>query len=244
MAAQTFKAGDKVAHRSWGAGEIVFGPFLRDGSEDNYLMKALSNGEHRLVDSPAMTIASKFNVGDKVRGVYSDDIYTIEAGPFRSAYGEWYATKDEDGDVGHNDADSLKAVETTEDASLKEGDVVRTLHDNAFHADVKAGDLFEVRAFAPYFPDRIKVDAGPGARMAQWTFRPQDFEKVGADKAAVHDGVVYDLTARYRDKDGDVWRFERCPDGEVHGAWTSRAIDEYDETLAETVRDYGPLTRV
>lgn len=59
-----------------------------------------------------------------------------------------------------------------------------------------------------------------------------------------HDGVTYDLTARYRDRDGDVWKFERRPDGKVLGTYFSRSVDEYDDELSEVVSGYGPLTRV
>ncbi|MFG2292022.1 phiSA1p31-related protein [Streptomyces sp. NPDC048603] len=56
-----------------------------------------------------------------------------------------------------------------------------------------------------------------------------------------HEGVTYDLTARYRDRDGDVWRFERQPDGSVLGAHGSGAITPYSDSLSYAVSVYGPL---
>ncbi|MFI0211994.1 phiSA1p31-related protein [Streptomyces diastaticus] len=62
-----------------------------------------------------------------------------------------------------------------------------------------------------------------------------------------HDGVAYQLTARYRDEEGDVWKFRRNPDNprEVQ-AQTAPVLDgHWDEfTLPTVVRKYGPLCRV
>ncbi|MGW6855832.1 phiSA1p31-related protein [Streptomyces xanthophaeus] len=65
--------------------------------------------------------------------------------------------------------------------------------------------------------------------------------------AYTHDGVTYDLSARYRDQDGDNWRFERRPDGVVRGTCStdpSAEITEYHDSLPHAVRSYGPLTKL
>jgi hypothetical protein len=250
---QTFKVGDKVEHRSFGKGEIAFGPFDAAFDAGVFLMAA-EDGKHYIAVTDALTRPAKFAVGDKVKSRYGTR-YTVEAGPF-FAPGEWYALRtDESGNVVHSHADEVSVVEleSAADESIKVGDVVRILKDGAYHADVKAGDLFEVkRVFTDSFFDdeeRIKVDAGPDARMGQWTFRPEDFEKVPADKVAVHDDVVYDLAVRYRDRDGDYWTFAHVGDT-VRGYCvdTDRSmahmIDESSTLLAEAVRRYGPLARV
>jgi hypothetical protein len=249
---KTFKVGDKVVNEVFGAGEIVYGPFGDEGDSAQYLMKR-DDGEHRTVTGRLCTRPAKFAVGDKVKSRYGTR-YTVEAGPF-FAPGEWYALRaDESGNVVHSHADEVSAVEPEPaDESIKVGDVVRILKDGAYHADVKEGDLFEVkRVFTDSFfndEERIKVDAGPDARMGQWTFRPEDFEKVPADKVAVHDDVVYDLAVRYRDRDGDYWTFAHVGDT-VRGYCvdTDRSmahmIDESSTLLAEAVRRYGPLARV
>ncbi|WP_435613265.1 phiSA1p31-related protein [Streptomyces sp. bgisy159] len=245
----TFKVGDKVVNSVFGRGEIVYGPYDTPGG-CGYFFKG-DDGHHRTVSGSLLTPAATFAVGDKVKGRYSGATYTIEAGPFRDGDYEWYATKEEDGRVGHNGADSLTAVEPeAADEPVKVGDVVRILEDYAYHADVKAGDLFEVKsACTDDFWDefRIKVNAGPGARMSEWTFRPQDFEKVPADTVAVHDGVVYDLSARYRDQDGDYWALRRNPeDSSVVQAQCTPTVPYgwCGFTLPEAIEKYGPLTRV
>lgn len=242
-----FKVGDKIEHRTFGKGEVAFGPFDHYSGPDFYLMRD-EDGKHALATGDGMALAAKFKVGDRVKSFAAT--YTVEAGPF-FAPAEWYAVKsDRTGGVMQGRAEelSLVAPEPAKDEAVKVGDVVRILKDGAFLADVKAGDLFEVEeVYTDSWGDeeqRIKVDAGPGALLDRWTFRPQDFEKVAADKVAVVDGKIYDLTARYRDNDGDVWRFERLPDGDVRGNWHGDNIDRFDSLLSDAVTDCGPLTRV
>ncbi|CAM5409537.1 putative protein OS=Streptomyces microflavus OX=1919 GN=Smic_80850 PE=4 SV=1 [Streptomyces microflavus] len=59
-----------------------------------------------------------------------------------------------------------------------------------------------------------------------------------------YDGVTYDLNAKYRDRDGDVWSFT----GKLSGSGVPRVThtgyaDNYD-TIAEIADNYGPLTKV
>jgi hypothetical protein len=65
-----------------------------------------------------------------------------------------------------------------------------------------------------------------------------------------HDGITYDLTAKYQDQDGDYWTFRRYDDEvrgycgrDIHRDYSS-LIGPYSDTLAEAVRSYGPLTKV
>ncbi|MEV4037695.1 phiSA1p31-related protein [Streptomyces umbrinus] len=244
----SFAVGAKVEHRTFGAGEVAFGPFDHSTGPNHYLIKQ-EGGKHALVVAEALSPAAKFKVGDRVKGQLSGTEYTIEAGPFFSPR-EWYATKHADGTVTQNGAGVLSLIDSAaDDSAVKVGDVIRILKDGAFAASVKAGDLFEVKSLNPRIPGRIVVDAGPGARMSQWNFRPQDFVKVSADKATVHDGTVYDLTAQYRDTDGDHWSFKRVGDA-VRGDCGRSNIDRssrvggYSERLSSVVSTYGPLTKV
>ncbi|WP_405620294.1 phiSA1p31-related protein [Streptomyces sp. NBC_00076] len=240
--AATFKVGDKVEHRTFGAGEVAFGPFEHHTDAESYLMKEAGSERHALVLGEALSPAAKFKVGDKVTGSHSGNEYTIEAGPFFSP-NEWYATKSTAGYVTSNRASVLHIVEAeAADEPVKVGDVVRILEDKAFSANVRRGDLFEVKRLAGY-AGRIKVDAAPGAHMAQWTFRPEDFEKVSADMVHVHDGKVYDLTASYRDRDGDVWHFARFG-SEVRANIGSKPESQWDGDSFRIAAGYGPLTRV
>lgn len=104
--ATTFKVGDKVEHRTFGAGEIAFGPFEHFSGSARYLMKN-PRGVHHVVEDEAMTPAAKFKVGDKVKQHGAN--LTIHAGPF---YGgsEWYAVEDARGKVLQASADSMTAV--------------------------------------------------------------------------------------------------------------------------------------
>ncbi len=172
-----FKVGDKVRHRSFGKGEIAFGPFEHYNGPDHYLMRD-EDGKHVLVRGDAMAPAAKFEVGDRVKSFAAT--YTVEAGPF-FAPSEWYALKsDRTGDVLHSDADGLSLV------------------------------------------------------------APEPAKNV-----AVVDGVTYDLSARYRDADGDVWSFERHADGEIRGDFGDHPrVNQYSNTLRVVLANHGPLVRV
>ncbi|WP_103529494.1 phiSA1p31-related protein [Streptomyces sp. SM12] len=55
-----------------------------------------------------------------------------------------------------------------------------------------------------------------------------------------YEGETYVVPGRYRDRDGDVWRFERI-NGVVRGATVSNLIDDNCHTLSEVASNYGPL---
>ncbi|MFF3140417.1 phiSA1p31-related protein [Streptomyces sp. NPDC057927] len=246
--AATFKVGDKVVNEIFGAGEIVYGPYGDDRT--SYFMKA-DNGLHHTVTGSLLSPAAKFKVGDKAKGITSARAYTIEAGPFFSP-AEWYAVKMADDHVIKVMASSLLPVEPTTAGStstdIKVGDVVRILRDRANSADVKAGDLLVVESFTDNGRD-LYVRAQPGALSPQWYISREYAEKVDADEVAIHDGVVYDLTVRYRDRDDDYWTFKDV-NGTARGHCSganrdvSSYIGEYSDTLAEAVKEYGPLRKV
>jgi len=242
----TFGIGAKVQHRTFGAGEVAFGPFDHSTGPNHYLIKQ-EGGKHALVVEDGLSPAAKFKVGDRVKGQLSGTEYTIEAGPFFSPR-EWYATKHADGTVTQNRVGVLSLIDSaSDDSAVKVGDVIRILKDGAYFADVKAGDLFEVKSFNGLMPDRIVVDAAPGARKSRWTFRPQDFEKIGADVAAVYDGVVYSLNATYQDADGDPWKLRRDPADSTMVQAQMTPISSYgwdNYSLADAVRRYGPLRKL
>lgn len=238
-----FKVGDKVTHRTFGAGEIAFGPFEHSTGPDHYLMKD-EYGRHSLAVGEAMQIVAKFSVGDVVSSF--GDTHKVVAGPFRGPYATWYAVEDKDGDVVSALEDDLKAVEPAKDEPLKPGDVIRIPRDGLQFADVKAGDLLVVEEATPR---DVTVHAAPGARQLMWYFDLERVERVDPATVAVVDTVAYDLSARYRDREGDYWRFERRADGSVRGncsTYPLYAVRIYDDgdTLEEAVRRYGPLTRV
>ncbi|MEV4939601.1 phiSA1p31-related protein [Streptomyces zaomyceticus] len=52
---------------------------------------------------------------------------------------------------------------------------------------------------------------------------------------------VYEVGARYEDRDGDLWVFERGGNGELRSTYGSY---RQRETLGYVVDTYGPLTKV
>ncbi|MFF1417596.1 phiSA1p31-related protein [Streptomyces sp. NPDC058280] len=57
------------------------------------------------------------------------------------------------------------------------------------------------------------------------------------------DGVTYDLTAEYRDRDGDTWRFAEV-NGVIRGEMYGVVVTERSTGLSSVIREYGPLTRI
>ncbi|MFD5198838.1 phiSA1p31-related protein [Streptomyces sp. NPDC058375] len=78
----------------------------------------------------------------------------------------------------------------------------------------------------------------------------QALEKIEAPKPAPaadtfeYDGVTYDLNAKYKDRDGDVWSFTgRLSDDGIPRVTYTGYADNID-TIAEIADNYGPLTKV
>ncbi|WP_425837420.1 phiSA1p31-related protein [Streptomyces fractus] len=240
--ATTFKVGDKVKHRTFGAGEVAFGPFEHFSGSDMYLMKEADSDRHVFSEPAALTLASAYEVGDKVR-VYADGGYTVKAGPFAGHATEWYVVGEADGvDYRANVGTLTREPEAA--AKFKVGDKVRVLVDYADGASVSKGDVFTVQNV---YSDEIVTD-GNGL-TSRWFFKPANVELVDDANTYTHDGVTYDLSARYRDKEGDFWTFRRI-DGEARGNYRATDVDcsalinKYSDTLETVVSDYGPLTRV
>ncbi|KUF18836.1 phiSA1p31-related protein [Streptomyces silvensis] len=259
----TFAVGDKVTSSPY-VGALVAGPFTHAFDGDPFWVMEV-DGKHRTPRERTLTkvMPPEIKIGDKVRIIraeYAERTHGKIGTVTRTdcSWREWVGDRhpyevDIEGE-GTVWVAELERVDVEDSASdpVKVGDVVRILEDNAFRADVKAGDLFVVQeTFRSTWADedRIRVETHPGSRMERWTFRPQDFEKVPADEVEVHEGVVYDLSARYRDKDGDVWSFCRIAD-EVRGECSSAdrdssyRITKYSDTLSYAVETFGPLTRI
>ncbi|MFF1625599.1 phiSA1p31-related protein [Streptomyces sp. NPDC058272] len=246
----TFKAGDKVEHRSFGAGQVVYGPFKRMGRPDFYLMEQASNGEHRTVEPDALTKAAKFKVGDVAKGRLTGRTLKILAGPYsgrRVDAGEWYVVEYPEGHQGTENVRGLLVPEpapevssSIADESLKVGDKARVLKDDPIICTGayvgKVGTVLKVGGCARK-PLEYRLDFGDGD--VWWV---ESVERVDDADTYTYNGVTYDLSAKYKDTDGDIWKFERIG-YEVRGTYTSRSVEEYDETLAGVVRSYGPLTR-
>ncbi|MFF9525396.1 phiSA1p31-related protein [Streptomyces achromogenes] len=247
----TFKAGDKVRVFDSKMGEVVYGPARSTfGSHTGYVVKV--GGEdvwYKSHDLSAVPETPKFAVGDKARGAYSGVLYTIEAGPFHDNEYIWYATREPSGAVGHNSAADLKAVDPE---PVKVGDRVRIVKDDPTY---RTGDfvgvvgiLREIEDDGRIMPYKVELPAdAPETLYGRWWCAA--VERVDAEDTYEHGGVAYDLSARYRDRDGDYWTFKRH-NGQVLGEYATSNVDssgcitEYSSSLAYVVRNYGPLTRV
>ncbi|MGP3940492.1 phiSA1p31-related protein [Streptomyces sp. 6N106] len=103
----------------------------------------------------------------------------------------------------------------------------------------KVGPLVELRQYDDRYPYAVQV---PGYGYCS----AHSVERVAGDTETI-DGVTYELNAEYTDSDGDVWSFERRPDGTVrsdYGRAEYRNFTDNSRTLAHAIAAYGPLTRV
>lgn len=245
MSTQTFKAGDKVTHGDSGrSAEVKFGPFASSFGADRYMVQFDGSDYLMQVIGSNLTLRPAFQVGDKVTVEGADT--TIAAGPFVDDDGSvTYVAKSDYGDHELYSADVIKPVPAV--APLKPGDKIRILKGDLQRANVSAGDVLTVQTVD--YDGNITTNA-PRGLPDYWYFgrshEGTGWERVTTD-TETYDGVTYDLSARYRDEDGDYWTFKRI-DGTVRGncAGTNRAVEvsEYSEPLSSAVRNFGPLMRV
>lgn len=249
---ETFEVGQRVKHGVHGEMEITYGPF--EGSFSRVVYLARKDGETKERVTAPQTLSAipeppKFAVGDKVRGTYARTPYIIEAGPFFNGDYEWYAVKDEKGNVSNGGALALEAVETE---PVKVGDRVRVVKDDPNSRTGQyvgmVGTLKMVQETSAYLPYLVEFGNGSGIHgdKVNGRWNVAEVERVDDDRnTVIIDGTSYDLTAKYRDNEGDVWTFERLPNGDVRGDYGDDAeVTEYSSFMESIVRNYGPLTRV
>lgn len=243
--ASTFKVGDKVRHDIRGVGEISYGPFDTSQGGGRYLHKDMA-GHQAIVRTEFLTALPAFSVGDKANahGLPAE----IVGGPFDGPGGTWYAYKSVDGLTYQGNEKGFAPV--AEPAALKVGDRVRVLEDDPLARTGEyvgmVGELVRVKDPADgYLPFKVAFGTGlasHGDRVnGAWNCRR--VEKVADVYAHTYNGVPYDLSARYRDCDGDVWRFASV-DGVVRGRMRGQTITEDSDLLSDIAEAYGPLTRV
>ncbi|WP_406161037.1 phiSA1p31-related protein [Streptomyces canus] len=165
-----------------------------------------------------------FKVGDKV----VNDMFgtgEIVYGPYDIPGGSGYFFKGEDGL--HR---TVTDVYLKPAAKFKVGDKVTeyginyTIHAGPFFGDTEWYAVEDARGRVLY--------ASPG-----------NFAIVEPANTYTHDGVTYDLAAKYRDAGGDVWSFTGR---RLHGVptVTMSGILGNTDTVEDIADDYGPLTRV
>ncbi|MFJ9694913.1 phiSA1p31-related protein [Kitasatospora sp. NPDC101183] len=249
---QEFKVGDKVTHRIFGDGEVRLGPYssVFAGTDPGYTVEITTGslagrvGHCRAAD---LTLRPDFEHGATV--LVDGERCTVTAGPFRDRYEAdrpWYVVENPDGSHETSAARHMTLAPTV-DTSVKVGDRVRVLE--AMHAEEQHGKLGRITdtdaAWTPHngevHPYRVALDGG-GFILARRVERVGD-----APETYTYRGVVYDLTAAYRDQDGDVWRLsvdERHPNGSPLAALRVSGFHPHGSSLAGVVNQYGPLTRV
>ncbi|MER7922146.1 phiSA1p31-related protein [Streptomyces sp. NPDC096057] len=246
-----FEVGQKVKHFDRGDVEITHGPFTGVFGDLRYLVRQGSGRE--VVVSPESLVAvpkpPKFAVGDVTSNHAGTRRYTIEGGPFSDGVREWYAAKNPEGQTHKVHADDLS--ETVQSGPIKVGDRVRVTDDDGggrFRFNGRIGTIVKVHTAPSYLPYLVAFGDGHGDHgdeNGRWNCKA--VERVTDEDTHTHEGVTYDLTARYRDRDGDYWTF-KAVDGTVRGncAGTNVATDVHHwcDSLGNAVRKYGPLTRV
>ncbi|MEU0860644.1 phiSA1p31-related protein [Streptomyces griseofuscus] len=241
---ETFEVGQRVKHQNRTAEhEVSYGPFTSPLGFVWYVIRntdTLREDTARGSDLSAIPEPPKFAVGDKVTSF--GDPYTILAGPFRGCT-EWYVVEDADGKALSATEDDLVAVTVPD--PIKVGDRVRIVR--ATCATSTHGREGVITSTSETWREE-QGDTHPYiVRLADDdTVHVAEVERIDSTPADTyeHDGVTYDLSARYRDRDGDVWKFERIGD-DVYGDFGVGAYPtEGGWTLASAARHYGPLTRV
>jgi hypothetical protein len=246
---ETFEVGQRVRHDAHGEAEITYGPFRDTFGRTRYVVRLASGTETPLVAGTLSAVPEPpaFDIGDKVMPNIGHSGKLV-AGPFNSRshdFGYW-VVEGEDGKHSSHSAQYLTKV--VESEPIKVGDRVRVTDDdgggrNRFNGLI--GTVKELRGEGHSLPYLVEFGDGRGhhgALNGRWHCGA--VERVADEDTHAHNGVTYDLSAKYRDRDGDVWRFQRMSDGAVHGRWTAGPIEVHHSTLAEVADECGPLTRV
>lgn len=242
MSEQTFKVGDKVTHNNFGEGVITYGPYVSAGTNSPcYMLKSTTDQAERNVSEGNLKPVPAFAVGDKVIASRFSfvDLYTILAGPYQDAHGgeDFYVLERPDGKHLTARPGWLKPAPAPVSPTYKPGDRIRVLKDGADSARVRKGDVFTVASA----DGASVVTTIPVGNRYGWHFSFGSVEKVTDVPAThTHAGVTYDLSAKYRDVEGDVWSFT----GNLRHGVPEMEYHSQRETITYVVNTWGPLKRV
>jgi hypothetical protein len=242
----TFEVGQKVEHLSHGEVEVTYGPFRGRYTPTAYLLK-LEDGRETVGSASQLTAipeAPKFAVGDVVSlATRAGAKATVEYGPFDD--GDVYVVKLVDAPAYVDDPRTFTAMahvmtKVDEPEPVKVGDRVRVVA--ASYAESVHGQIGSVTAVGDLrtydgIPHRYAVSVDGMKIYAS------EVERVEDENTYTHDGVTYDLSATYNDRDDEPWTFERFG-GEVRGGCNGFTPSPMSETLEGVVSLYGPLTRI
>jgi hypothetical protein len=175
-----------------------------------------------------------FKVGDKVthniRGKAE-----VTYGPYTDTFGRTY---------------NVIRLESGREMSVP-ADVLTALPDFAVGDKAKMdGEREPVEILAGPYTNRYITWYTVKAEIGETTAAEDNLTALPAPEPAdrdtfEYDGVVYDLTAEYTDRDGDVWRFARVS-GEIRGDWGHHreSVDSDSYSISSAVRQWGPLRKI
>ncbi|MDX2575928.1 phiSA1p31-related protein [Streptomyces scabiei] len=250
---ETFEVGQKVKHVTRGVGEVKFGPYRAAFDPVAYLVEF--DDRRAWMVSPdrisAIPEPPKFAVGDVVTLTTRPGLLaTVEYGPFddRDVYVVRLVDEPTDpGDVRTFTALASAMTAKVDLGPIKVGDRVRVTDDDGGGANRFVGMVGTVKelhgsgALLPYLVEFGDGRGRHGDLNGRWNCLT--VERVEDESAHTHNGVTYDLTSKYRDRDGDVWHFARFGDTVVGGIRrTPTSVDDGDPF--SFAAGYGPLTRV
>ncbi|AKZ59190.1 hypothetical protein SAM23877_6145 [Streptomyces ambofaciens ATCC 23877] len=241
-----FEVGQKVRVPGEAEGEVTYGPFRSTfGSFTGYVVRVRGierlYRESHLAAVPTLPV---FAVGDTVTLTTRDSLATVEYGPFDDR--DVYVVKLVDAPSDPDDVRTFTALASVmrkvETPAVAVGDRVRVTR--AFAVSNWLGRVGTVTSTTERFREnlgdlhRYVVDDGSDSVYAA------EVEPVTDEDTYEYNGMVYDLVAKYRDRDGDVWRLKRV-NGIVRARWDGEEDPTTDSnTLATVASTWGPLTRI
>ncbi|MFF1684473.1 MULTISPECIES: phiSA1p31-related protein [unclassified Streptomyces] len=242
---ETFKVGDKAEQTAHGKVEITYGPFTGSFGQRRYLVRIEDGREYAVATNTLSAIPEppKFAVGDKVKADNIGLKGSLVAGPFMNRWDDEPFWVVEHPDGKHTTPREHILTKANEAEPIKVGDRVRVLR--ATFAEDDHGQAGTITSTSETWRERrgdthpysVKLDRTGGEIYVA------EVERIDDPNTYAHGGVTYDLSARYRDRDGDEWKFARI-DGEVHGDFGEGACPTAEgRTLRNVVAMYGPLTR-
>ncbi|MEU3986111.1 phiSA1p31-related protein [Streptomyces sp. NPDC026672] len=246
---ETFKVGQKVRVNDVVDGEVTYGPFSSTfGMYRAYVVRI--GGTEKLQkerDLSAIPETPKFSVGDVVTlATRPGAKATVEYGPFDDR--DTYVVKLVDEPTDPDSPRTFTAMEhvmAKAAGTVKVGDRVRVVRARwaaEFHG--KTGVVTSTsRTWREAQGDIHRYEVRMDNADAQILVAEVD-PVSGVDTGTyTYDGVTYDLSAKYRDKDGDIVRLALV-DGIARARYYGNQPDQDSHTLEYVVDRYAPLTRV
>lgn len=258
---QTFKVGDKVAHRTFGRGVIRFGPANFPSFRGGYLMEDTA-GDHHVTGREGMTLATAFTVGDVVTLRTSGSRATVEYGPY-GVNGDIYIVKlveppaDSDNPREFSALANVMTKVDDKPAIVPVGTRVRI--DRAKWAEGQHGKIGVVQSNTEDWragrgdthPYEVRLDDGSTFHVAELTPVDETSTDIFGQTAFVYEGETYEYGATYQDREGDGFEFDSEMSTDGTNTPRGRLVDRdggnpgnWLWSLAEVDDKYGPLKKI